>query len=319
MTPRVLAAVEELVPPGQLIVSQSVEQGRETIHRAVRDRVDVLFVGGGDGTVMLAVTELMRIAQANPGVHLPDVGILRLGTGNALAEMVSSGHYLTDLKSFLQTGHRDRIPLPLVETEGRHFPFAGLGWDAEILNDYVQLKESVGKGPFKPILQNVTGYFAAAFARTIPRKMAQAIRGDEFRARIVNAGSTAFFVDPHGNVTSEAEPGATLWEGPVRFILAGTCPYYGYGLKVLPHAAMRPDRFQIRVGTTLTIAQALAHLPAFWRGRYEGPGIVDVLVDSVDIEVTPAMPYQEGGDAMGWRERVSFRLTPGIVHLVRFI
>ncbi len=95
--------------------------------------------------------------------------------------------------------------------------------------------------------------------------------------------------------------------------MLGTAPFWSFELEVGPEVLIP------RPATGEAVRRALAHLPAFWRGRYEGPGIVDVLVDAVDIEVTPAMPYQEGGDAMGWRETVSFRLTPGIVQLVRFI
>jgi diacylglycerol kinase family enzyme len=316
VTERVIQQVSDIVPPGHLFISRSEEEGRELTGRVLGGGYATVFAGGGDGTLVKFLNDAFAWGERT-GQALPDIGVLRLGTGNAIAEMVSSGDFLTDLSLYIRHHHRDFHVLPLVESEGRRFPFAGIGWDAELLNDYIQLKQTVGDSAFKPLVQNVSGYFAALAGLTIPRKVA-GIGRERVRIQVTNTGAEAYRVDSVGRTVEVFPPGATLFEGPANGMMAGTCPYYGYGLKVLPFATQRPDRMHLRV-VEMSMPKALIHLPEIWKGRYKGDGLLDFLVSSIHVEASRDVPYQESGDGLGRRRSLDLALSKARVQLLRFI
>ena len=105
--------------------------------RAVHDECDVVFVCGGDGTVMAAVTAL-----AGCGVPL---AILPAGTGNLLARNLDLP--LNDEEAALRIGvsGRDRNIDVGVVGDRKFAVMAGLGFDAAIMRDAPEgLKKAVG-------------------------------------------------------------------------------------------------------------------------------------------------------------------------------
>lgn len=105
--------------------------------RAVREECDVVFVCGGDGTVMAAVTALA-------GCDVP-LAILPAGTGNLLARNLDLP--LNDEEESLRIGVSGRTALIDVGVcEKRKFAvMAGLGFDAAIMRDAPEgLKKAVG-------------------------------------------------------------------------------------------------------------------------------------------------------------------------------
>jgi diacylglycerol kinase family enzyme len=319
VTPRVVTELSHIVPPQHLHVTRSLDEGREVCRELLHSGVQTVFTGGGDGTVTELVNRFLdERDQRAPEGRIPDIGILRLGTGNALAELVSSRDYRVDLKNFLGNRHRDTQVLPLVAGEGRRFPFAGLGWDAELLNDYVALKQHAHGPVLEPVVASVAGYFAALFAYTIPRRAARLINPQQRIVRVTNLGREATLVGLGGKELGTVASGALLYEGPAQCIIVGTCPFYGYGMKVLPFARPGSSRMQLRIAT-LSLGKLLGSLPSVWRGTYDGPGMIDALVDRVRVETSEPMPYQEAGDARGMRSSVEFSLSPHQVQLLRFI
>src|SRR6188472_2341579 len=105
--------------------------------QAVDEGCDVVFVAGGDGTVMAAAT-----AMASSGVPL---AILPTGTGNLLARNLDLP--LNDEAACLRIGiaGRDR-PIDVAGVADRKFVvMAGLGFDAAIMRDAPEgLKKAVG-------------------------------------------------------------------------------------------------------------------------------------------------------------------------------
>ena len=105
--------------------------------RAVHDECDVVFVCGGDGTVMAAVTSM-----AGCGVPL---AILPAGTGNLLARNLELP--LDDEEEALRIGTAGRtVEIDVGAVEDRKFAvMAGLGFDAAIMRDAPEgLKKAVG-------------------------------------------------------------------------------------------------------------------------------------------------------------------------------
>ncbi len=105
--------------------------------KAVAEGCDVVFLCGGDGTVMAAVTALA-------GGDIP-LAILPAGTGNLLARNLDLP--LSDEERSLRIGIAGRtVRIDVGVCEGRKFAvMAGLGFDAAIMRDAPEgLKKAVG-------------------------------------------------------------------------------------------------------------------------------------------------------------------------------
>ena len=105
--------------------------------RAIHEGCDVVFVCGGDGTVMAAVT-------AMAGCDVP-LAVLPAGTGNLLARNLDLP--LNDEEEALKIGIDGRtIQLDVGAVDDRKFAvMAGLGFDAAMMRDAPEgLKKAVG-------------------------------------------------------------------------------------------------------------------------------------------------------------------------------
>lgn len=308
---RVVDRVTEYVDPAHVFVSRDEREADAIAREIIRRGYETVFAGGGDGTV----TQLMN--------HVPDggprVGILRLGTGNAMAEIVSSGDPLTDLRTFVTNPSQDSVTLPLCEAEGTRFAFAGLGLDAAILNDFETLRGRVGA---RRLVQNVGGYVAAALGITLPRMTARWLRRQRPQVRVTNLGAEARAIalneEGTGEVVATMGPGEVLYEGPVNSALFGTCPYYGYGMKILPFAGVDPTRFHLRL-SNVPVGRLLTGVRGLWRGTLRHDSLVDFHVQRVHLAFSEPMPYQLAGEAQGLRRELEVGLSDAPVDLVRFI
>lgn len=113
------------------------DPGMGMCERAIRDGCDVVFVCGGDGTVMAAVTALS-------GRDMP-LAILPAGTGNLLARNLDLP--IDDEDEALRIGIEGRtLDLDVGVIEDRKFAvMAGLGFDAAMMRDAPEgLKNAVG-------------------------------------------------------------------------------------------------------------------------------------------------------------------------------
>lgn len=307
--------ISELVDPEHVYVSDDEELAPELLHAIMEKGYDTVFAGGGDGTVTSLINHLPD------GEGSPRVGILKLGTGNAMAEIVSSGDPMVDLRTFTANGSTENYQLDLCEAEGTRFAFAGLGVDASILNDYREVKRRFGRGVLRPVLQNVGGYFAATFTMTIPRIFSRWVKRHKVMVSIVNVGATAHAIEPDeigGRVGRTYEPGEVLFEGPANTVLFGTCPFYGYRMKMLPYAGLEPGRFHLRV-SNVPIGTLLSRLSSLWRGTFRHPKMADFHADRVRIKFSEPVPYQMAGEAMGYRTEITVGMAQDAIDLVRFI
>jgi YegS/Rv2252/BmrU family lipid kinase len=102
------------------------DAGESAARRAVAAGVEVLFVCGGDGTVMAAATALAGTQTA--------MAVIPSGTGNLLALNLGLP---TDIRSAIHVAIRGgRRSIDLGEVDGRLFAVAaGIGLDAQILAD----------------------------------------------------------------------------------------------------------------------------------------------------------------------------------------
>ena len=75
----------ERVLPGGVRFTGSLDEARTTIRAEIKRGADLIVLGGGDGTVVMGLTLLGEACRAM-GRREPAIGILRLGSGNAIAE-----------------------------------------------------------------------------------------------------------------------------------------------------------------------------------------------------------------------------------------
>jgi diacylglycerol kinase family enzyme len=307
--------ITEMVDPEHIYVSEHEDDASRILEEIVQKGYTTVFAAGGDGTVTSVINQLPDDDAS------PRVGILKLGTGNAMAEMISSGKPMVDLQSYTSNRSTDDYQLPLLECEGTRFAFAGLGIDAFILNDYRDMKDRYGSGPLKPLLQNVLGYFVAFFAVTIPRFVMRWLRRKRIQVKVTNMGREAYRVKGDKRGGSEAEriaPGDVLYEGPVQTVLFGTCPYFGYAMKTLPFAGIDPERFHLRV-CDISLAGLVWSLRSLWKGTLRHKKLHDFQVERVLLQFSEPVPYQLAGEAMGYRNDVVVGFSERSVDLVRFI
>lgn len=302
--PRPISNFRQLVPARDLYISGSLDEARAIIAHLVEERYERIMSGGGDGTFVQVVNDVVDRVRAENLSHpdaqhmdIPQIGLLRLGTGNAVAGVTGASRPTRDLMRLRDGRVGPPIPVDMIVAEGKRFPFAGVGYDGELLNDYLWLKERVENPILKKLLHSAVGYFVALGLKTVPRHMRGS--GVQTTMRII-ALEPAWYMDPLNNdAPVEHPPGAVLFEGAASVASVGSVPFYGYGMRIFPFAGQMPGTFQLRVAS-VSVFHVLANLGALWRGSYRNPqGCFDFLCSRIRIEADGPLPYQVGGDGAG--------------------
>jgi diacylglycerol kinase family enzyme len=305
----------EMVPTGDLYLSYSFQDSERYIRTILNKGYNQIFSGGGDGTLVNTVTTLNRILEKENVSSAPQVGVLRLGTGNAVASILGAQKPLVDVNHVLNGGAAQKRNLSMVRCEdGQLVPFAGLGLDGEVLNDYCDLKASAQSRIGQRLVRTVFGYVWAGLTRTAPRF----IKRSPTMVRITSNRAAIKMVNEAGSDVELALPaGSVLYEGPSSLVSIGSIPCFGYGFQMFPFLKDRADaKLQLRV-CCASVWPILANLyPGLWKGRYRGPEVTDFLVDQVTIESEENLPYQVAGDARGYRKKVSFGLAENCIQAV---
>jgi len=321
VSPRVVRALSEVIPSADLFLSHSLEEADE-VARVVTERgYQTVLTGGGDGTFigfLNAIAERLRERSAK--IELPRFGVLRMGTGNALAYHAGAsplrragvqGDILRTRAGQVQaTRHLD-----LVEVEGSQAPFSGLGHDALILNNYLRWKSLLAGGPLRRLGEGLIGYFLSIFAFTVPQTLANPRPA---WVKIYNEGAPAWAIDLEGRQIGPAIPaGELLYEGPCHATAASTCPYYGFGIRMFPAADHTPGRMALRVSSASAL-ELLTNMRSVWVGTFTSPRVHDFQVERVRLELDRPMPFHIAGDAEGWRDEVRFAVSAQPVQLLDF-
>lgn len=311
---RVAEQLAAVVPAGDLFLSRTLDDCDAFARTIARRGYGRVFTGGGDGT-LVATVKLLKKATQQQGVPMPQVGVLKLGTGNAMARALGAGRPLVDAGHVVAQGEASPVRMDLIETdEGVSTPFAGMGYDGEILNDYVWLKRNASTPFTKALAESVVGYLGAMAFRTVPRELT------ESPAKIrITSNHEAIKMVRRGDVDVEERipAGSVLFEGCASTTSVSTIPYYGFGFTMFPFAGRVPGHMQLRV-TALSIPTILANLwPAIWKGTFRHPDLLDFLVKDVVVESDKPLPLQVGGDAAGHRQRATFKVAAQPLEMVK--
>ncbi len=313
----VISTLDQILLGGDLFVSRRLEDSSEIARTLVERGYGTVLTGGGDGTFTVMVTEVVREARAQ-GKPLPRFGLLKLGTGNALAWVVGASKAKgRGLAADIQRLREDAgsRPVRLIEVEGFIAPFCGFGIDAVVLDDYQTVKTALSKTALKRVAPGAVSYAVAAVTKSIPSYFFRPVP----HCRVVNDGGEAFRMGAKGSVVGPPIPsGEVIYEGPAKIASMSTIPYYGFGFRFFPYAEERDDRMHLRISTISPVA-FVRNFPAIWRGEYESStALFDYLVEAVTIHVDPPTGFQIGGDPRGERASVSAVLSPQPIRLVDF-
>ncbi|MCC6748153.1 MAG: diacylglycerol kinase [Deltaproteobacteria bacterium] len=294
-----IADVRRVLADETLYVSQSLEQAEFIARQIVNRGYDVVLCGGGDGTFTRVASDVMALDPARP----PAFGVLRLGTGNALADTLGAGpRGLAGIVADLHRAHSPdaRRSLSVLKVEGRLAPFAGVGLDGLVLQDYNAVKDGLEKTPLRALGKGAPGYALAIGTRSVWRYMFN----EPPEVIVRNEGAPARRMDLQGRPIGRPIPrGEVLYRGPVAIAAASTIPFYGLGLKLFPQAGLRQDRFQLRIANMGAYA-ILSKLPALFRGEFTHERLWDFQCSAVSIHAPNGAPFQIGGDLLGSREQV---------------
>jgi diacylglycerol kinase family enzyme len=314
--PEVVSKLGRIVPRGDLYLSRDLDESRQIAGAVVERGYDAVLLGGGDGTFVQCLSDLRDSAERRRR-PLPGVGVLRLGTGNALADALGASTPTLDglAADVRRARRREQGYLSLLEVDGKLTPFAGCGLDAQILDDFGAVGRALDKLPVLNQLGAAARYALTVGMRSTPRFVFSQLPEIE----VVNTGGPAYRVDWSTGKPIEDEPieaGRVLFRGRAAIATCATIPYFGLKMKMFPYCDLVEGRFQLRCSTASAF-ETLTNLPAVFRGEYRAPTLHDYLCESIEIRMERPVPVQVGGDVGdGLRDRLQVALASEPIRVV---
>ncbi|MBA3503085.1 MAG: hypothetical protein M4D80_01950 [Myxococcota bacterium] len=298
---------KKLERTGAVRFTTSLAHAREVVRAEIARGLDLIVLGGGDGTVVMGLT---LIAEACRGSNKPEpaIGILRLGSGNAIADTVgATDEPLEDLVRLMRgEGHWKKTPM--LDVLGVRAPFVGVGVDAQLLEDQEAVGRIVDRVPgAKRLVGGATRYALSVATRSIPRYATQ----KRPNAIVTNLGSPALEMSREGPTGRTMPTNTAIWSGAVTLVAGATIPFFGFGLKMFAFAGSHEGRFHLRCGD-VGLLEILRNLPAAWRGEYFSGNVQDFLCDHVAIELDTEVSVEAGGELLGRRARVELAIAPPV-------
>ncbi|MFH1438543.1 MAG: diacylglycerol kinase family protein [Pseudomonadota bacterium] len=315
---KVKDAFTGLISPDDLFYSANLRDSRTIARTVVDKKYRTILTGGGDGTFATFLTHIYTyMQQAGITDYSPRFGVLKLGTGNAMAatfgaSTVNRENLASEL--YYAANGASTKDLRLIEVEGKRTPFTGLGMDAMILNDYIAVKEMMSGTPLQQTSKGILGYGIGLMTMSIPRYFMQ----KPPEAVIVNEGEEMWRIDGNGKRRGPIfRKGDVIYKGPVKMISASKVPYYGFEFKLFPFAMINNNKFHLRVHNASGL-EALGYLPTIWKGNYSSETVFDFLADNIAVYLSSPAPFQIGGDGEGWRSYAKFSLCDNPIPIIDF-
>jgi diacylglycerol kinase family enzyme len=263
-------------------------------------------LGGGDGTVVMGLALIAEACRAAARPE-PAIGVLRLGSGNAIADALGArDDAAADLKLLAAGGGRWRA-LRMLEVLGVRAPFVGVGVDAQLLEDHDAVGRVIDQLPGARRLGGSARYALSIAVRSMPRFAF----GARPIATVENAGAPAIEMARERPTGRELPRGAVLWRGECTLVAGATIRYFGFGLAMFALAGYREDRFQLRCGNA-GLAEILRSAPAAFRGEYYSDAVRDFLCDRAVIELDREVAVEAGGELLGRHKRIELALSASV-------
>ncbi len=317
VTDRVLNDLVGVIPAGDLFYARSMEDSEAFLRTILKRGYTQVFTGGGDGTLVTTMNMLQKIMQEENVQRKPAMGVLKLGTGNAMATALGAGHALRDVHQVIGETDKEHRDLHMVECDdGTLTPFAGMGYDGEILNDYFDLKKAAEGTAIDILTKTAAGYVLAALSKTVPRQFNRTLP----RVKVTTKDWALQLTENEDGEVQETPipPGTLLYHGPAPVLSVGAIPYYGYGFTMFPFAERKPGFVQLRV-CAVPVMDLLTNLyPSIWKGEFRHEKLYDWLIKDVEVIADAPLPYQVGGDAWGEKSHLRFKAASEAWQMVDF-
>jgi len=299
--------IETVAPEhADVFFTESIEQADFIIRRVIDSGYSKIVTGGGDGTVLNTIDKALSHMDSRGYSQQPDFAVLKLGTGNAIADFLGADSVSDDI------GRLDTAPvrpLDLIDMGGRRTTFAGFGYDAHVLNHYHSMRQSAERFALtRAIYKTAAGYVVTGVTRTVPELM---LRRPNWRVRVINTGGIGRQLDGKGRVIRGIAPGSIAYEGTFGLACFGTTPYYGYKFNMMPWADKTDGLFQLRI-LDVSPMGAVRHLRAAWKGTLDIPELTDLQLSACRLEFAEPTPFQVGGDAAGTRNSIDLSISDPI-------
>jgi diacylglycerol kinase (ATP) len=265
------------------------ERGAGAIAReAVADGVEVVLVGGGDGTVNEVARELVH----KPGT----LGILPLGTFNNIARSIGVPADLPVATNIIATGHVSEIDVGLANDTHYFFEAAGAGLDATLF----PVGEEIKSGRWTRIVQAARlafQYQLQPFSITFDRPLSEVLPAPSQRR--LSAGTLA---------------GTTL-RRKALLVVAANGPYYGGGFAVAPGACIRDGRLTLSVYRRFSKWELLRHFHSIFQGRYRySPKIETFSAEEIELASPNVIAVHIDGQPLG-KTPVKLRALQGALRV----
>jgi diacylglycerol kinase family enzyme len=257
--------------------------------RAMRSGVDVVVALGGDGTVNEVINGLLT-----DGVHdrVPALGIVPAGSTNVFVRALGLSNDPIEATGQLLEGLRTggRRPVSLGLADDRYFCFAaGLGFDAAIVHG-VERKRRQGKRSTHVLYVKVGAREFFRSQRRNPRVHVELPDGTRLD-------------DVHFAIVANADPWTYVGNRPLHPTPEVTLDT---GLAVYARRRMGT------VGVLWSMARLSGNSPKVGR---RGAHVAHDL-DHLTVIADEPLPFQVDGDALDFREKVTFRSVPDAVRVV---
>ncbi len=294
----------ERVLPGRVRFTTSLEHARAVIREDVHRGLDLIVLAGGDGTIVMGLALLAEACRGG-GRPEPAIGILRLGSGNAIANTVGAGEDAARDLARLVRGDGTWRTIAMLDVLGVRAPYVGLGIDAQLLEDHHAVGEVIDRMPgAKRFVGGAARYALSVALRSVPR-FARSTRPS---AVVRNLGAPAIEMSRTGPTGRQLAAGEVVWRGACTLIAGATIPFFGFGLKMFAFTNARRDRFHLRCGDA-GLFEIVRNTPRAFRGEYFSDHVTDFLCDRVAIELDTAAPIEAGGELLGHHRHVELGLA----------
>ncbi len=310
---KIKKVIHKYLPEAEVYLSNDQEEAENHIKSILKNSPKHIFTGGGDGTTYNFLN-LIRKHGIKRLDEYPSLGLLGLGTGNGLASEVNS-HNLEYVLNKIKAGDIfNTREFNLIETEGKLVHFSTLGLDAQVLNDFIALKEE--KPLFRKKRMGLPAYLYAYLTKTAH---CDALKDKPWEVRIINEGDAVYKINhSSGPVLLPLKKGDTIYEGPANLAGVGTASNYGFKFKVFPFAPAKKDFMNLRI-VNISNREFLKNWYSLWNGKYENESIIkDFLVQKVRLQFSKSAPFQTGGDAKGYRDEIIYDISDQKVKLIDF-
>ncbi|MEO9138851.1 MAG: diacylglycerol kinase family protein [Jatrophihabitans sp.] len=257
--------------------------------RAMRAGTDVVVALGGDGTVNEVINGLLT-----DGVHdgVPALGIVPAGSTNVFVRALgvpngpieATGSLLEGLRS----GERRKVSMGIADD--RYFCFAaGLGFDAAIVHG-VERKRRQGKKSTH-ILYSLVG-------------VKEFLTSDRRHPKLhVELSDGTRYDDIYFAIVTNSDPWTYVGSRPLR-----PTPHVTFETGLAVYARRRMGS----VGMLVSMARLSGHRPKI--GKF-GAFVAHDL-DHITVIADESLPFQVDGDALDFREKVTFGSVPNAISIV---